>query len=240
MNIEPDNLRLEYQGFTFILSWMQNLFPMFYSLILCFFLAYLFTSQYHKKLDLEILYPESATKLLNKRLLLTTVVCIGFYLVILLLMFVIVCVISQAGSPDYPIIIKNNREIITRTVGDLLIESLVLESLVMLFMVNFVSLISQLTKNSVVTLFISILSLNGVLLVTTNFTPFYSMIHLLPTTYLASVSVVKNELLNKTSNQAVNYSQGLTVLLIWIVALFCINLFVAWKREKQQLWKPIK
>lgn len=237
MDIEPDNENLEYQGFTFILSWMQNLFPMFYSLILCFFLAYLFTSQYHKKLDLEILYPESATKLLNKRLLLTTLVCIGFYLTILILLFVIIYFVSDAGSPYYPIVIKNNHEIITRTVYELLVESLMLEILSMVFIVNLVSLISQLTKQLVMTLFISILSINGVLLVTTNFVPFYPLIHLLPTTYLASVSVIKNELLDKTANRAVNYSQGLLVLLFWILLLFCLNLFLAWKGERKQLWR---
>lgn len=239
LNLEPDARLLESQGFNLILAIMKNLFPIFYSLILCFFLAYVFTTQYHKKIDKEILYPENSVTLLFKRGILAFLFSTVSYLLILVVLFMIVALVNQPGSSQYPLVTEYEGELFPRTVGSIMIDSLPLQVVGIGFIVSAVNLISQLVKNIVTTLLVSILSVTGLLLVTLNFEPFYGLLHLLPTTYLSSVTVVTKELVKDTNNHSIDYSSGFFVLFVWMISLIVLSILVTLKRERKQIWRNV-
>ena len=117
-----------------------------------------------------------------------------------------------------------------------MIQAILLQIISILFLVAVVYLIALLTKNRISTFFISIISIIGPVLLTSNLVPFAKFLHLLPTTYFNATSVITNQLAFDNRNPNINFYNGCLILSIFSIIVVLIIVLLKVHHEKQQLF----
>ena len=150
-------------------------------------------------------------------------------------MFLVICAISLflglfnqgLGTLEYPYPIFDvaKQEIVIVKIQNILLESLALEFLVFIVIVEVVYLISFFFKQKTVSLFISLILIVGFVFGINVIEPLQKVAHIIPFTYLRSVEVLTGRLPQNIQNVQLSGSMGLTVMPIFILILFvCILL----------------
>ena len=191
-------------------------------------LTQLFTDRFKDNLDTAKLLPFSKVKFAISNL--------GVGIVYVIVVFLAICVISLIlgifnqglGTLEYPFPIFDlvKQEIVIVKIQNILLESLALEFLVFIVIVEVVYLISFFFKQKTVALFISLISIGGLVFGINVIEPLQKIAHIIPFTYLRSVEVLTGSLPQNIHNAQLSGSMGLTIIPIIMIILFICILFL--------------
>ena len=218
------------------LKFGSNLFPIIFTLCFIAFISNILCSSFINKVDIEDTFPVNQISWQLKKIGSTFFIGMVFYLSWLVLTFSVASLINGIGSPSYPINLYTNSYLDTNSVFSIMIQAILLQIISILFLVAVVYLIALLTKNRISTFFISIISIIGPVLLTSNLVPFAKFLHLLPTTYFNATSVITNQLAFDNRNPNINFYNGCLILSIFSIIVVLIIVLLKVHHEKQQLF----
>ena len=227
LNIKAHLLDFPTYGIDQVVWTLTTIIPTLFLISIIFMLTQLFTDRFKENLDTAKLLPFSKVKFAISSL----GVGIGYVSIV----FLLICAISLflglfnqgLGTLEYPYPIFDvvKQEIVIVKIQNILLESLALEFLVFIVIVEVVYLISFFFKQKTVSLFISLISIVGFVFGINVIEPLQKVAHIIPFTYLRSVEVLTGRLPQNIQNVQLSGSMGLTVIPIFILILFvCILL----------------
>ena len=227
LNIKAHHLDFPTYGIDQVVWTLTTIIPTLFLISIIFMLTQLFTDRFKGNLDTAKLLPFSKVKFAIS----SFGVGVGYVSIV----FLVICAISLflglfnqgLGTLEYPYPIFDvvKQEIVIVKIQNILLESLVLEFLVFIVIVEVVYLISFFFKQKTVSLFISLILIVGFVFGINVIEPLQKVAHIIPFTYLRSVEVLTGSLPQNIHNAQLSGSMGLTVMPIFILILFvCILL----------------
>ena len=227
LNIKAHLLDFPTYGIDQVVWTLTTIIPTLFLISIIFMLTQLFTDRFKENLDTAKLLPFSKVKFAISSL----GVGIGYVSIV----FLLICAISLflglfnqgLGTLEYPYPIFDvaKQEIVIVKIQNILLESLALEFLVFIVIVEVVYLISFFFKQKTVSLFISLILIVGFVFGINVIEPLQKVAHIIPFTYLRSVEVLTGSLPQNIHNAQLSASMGITVMPIFILILFvCILL----------------
>ena len=227
LNIKAHHLDFPTYGIDQVVWTLTTIIPTLFLISIIFMLTQLFTDRFKDNLDTAKLLPFSKVKFAISNL--------GVGIVYVMVIFLAICGISLIlgvfnqglGTLEYPFPIFDlvKQEIVIVKIQDILFRSLALEFLVFIVIVEVVYLISFFFKQKTVALFISLISIGGLVFGINVIEPLQRVAHIIPFTYLRSVEVLTGRLPQNIQNAQLSGSMGLTIMPIIMIILFiCILL----------------
>ena len=227
LNIKAHLLDFPTYGIDQVVWTLTIIIPTLFLISIIFMLTQLFTDRFKGNLDTAKLLPFSKVKFAISSL----GVGIGYVSIV----FLLICAISLflglfnqgLGTLEYPYPIFDvaKQEIVIVKIQNILLESLGLEFLVFIVIVEVVYLISFFFKQKTAALFISLILIVGFVFGINVIEPLQKVAHIIPFTYLRSVEVLTGSLPQNIHNAELSGSMGIIVLPILIIILFvCILL----------------
>lgn len=227
LNIKAHLLDFPTYGIDQVVWTLGTIIPTLFLISIIFMLTQLFTDRFKGNLDTAKLLPFSKVKFAIS----SFGVGVGYVSIV----FLVICAISLflglfnqgLGTLEYPYPIFDvaKQEIVIVKIQNILLESLALEFLVFIVIVEVVYLISFFFKQKTVSLFISLILIVGFVFGINVIEPLQKVAHIIPFTYLRSVEVLTGSLPQNIHNAQLSGSMGITVMPIFILILFvCILL----------------
>ena len=227
LNIKAHLLDFPTYGIDHVVWTLTTIIPTLFLISIIFMLTQLFTDRFKDNLDTAKLLPFSKVKFAISSLR----VGIGYVSIV----FLVICAISLflglfnqgLGTFEYPYPIFDvaKQEIVIVKIQNILLESLALEFLVFIVIVEVVYFISFFFKQKTVALFISLISIGGLVFGINVIEPLQRVAHIIPFTYLRSVEILTGRLPQNIHNAQLSGSMGLTIIPIIMIILFvCILL----------------
>ena len=227
LNIKAHHLGFPTYGIDQVVWTLTTIIPTLFLISIIFMLTQLFTDRFKGNLDTAKLLPFSKVKFAIS----SFGVGVGYVSIV----FLVICAISLflglfnqgLGTLEYPypIFDVTKQEIVIVKIQNILLESLALEFLVFIVIVEVVYLISFFFKQKTVSLFISLILIVGFVFGINVIEPLQKVAHIIPFTYLRSVEVLTGSLPQNIHNAQLSGSMGITVMPIFILILFiCILL----------------
>ena len=227
LNIKAHLLDFPTYGIDQVVWTLTTIIPTLFLISIIFMLTQLFTDRFKGNLDTAKLLPFSKVKFAIS----SFGVGVGYVSIV----FLVICAISLflglfnqgLGILEYPYPIFDvaKQEIVIVKIQNILLESLALEFLVFIVIVEVVYLISFFFKQKTVSLFISLILIVGFVFGINVIEPLQKVAHIIPFTYLRSVEVLTGSLPQNIHNVQLSGSMGITVMPIFILILFvCILL----------------
>lgn len=209
------------QGISFMTYTMNEYLPVILTAMTIFISSILYCFCYVDKMNLHHLIPIRQMKQQFTKLIVG--VSCGMLVFLFFVFFSIGCASTNypIGSLQTPVLtytlegIKDYLPLI-----QLLPQVLLLCILSIFFFVNFVSVVSMLTKKRMLCLAISLAIIVTMMWMTTNIVPLAPFTHLLPTTYISSLKVITGEMMQATHNVHVNFTNGFIVLTLSNLVLY--------------------
>ena len=227
LNIKAHHLGFPTYGIDQVVWTLTTIIPTLFLISIIFILTQLFTDRFKGNLDTAKLLPFSKVKF--------AISSLGVGVVYVMAVFIAICGISLIlgifnqglGTLEYPFPIFDlvKQEIVIVKIQDILFRSLALEFLVLIVIVEVVYLISFFFKQKTVALFISLISIGGLVFGINVIEPLQRVAHIIPFTYLRSVEILTGRLPQNIQNAQLSGSMGLTIMPIIMIILFiCILL----------------
>ena len=227
LNIKAHHLDFPTYGIDQVVWTLTTIIPTLFLISIIFMLTQLFTDRFKGNLDTAKLLPFSKVKF--------AISSLGVGVVYVMAVFIAICGISLIlgifnqglGTLEYPFPIFDlmKQEIVIVKIQDILFRSLALEFLVFIVIVEVVYLISFFFKQKTVALFISLISIGGLVFGINVIEPLQRVAHIIPFTYLRSVEILTGRLPQNIQNAQLSGSMGLTIIPIIMIILFiCILL----------------
>ena len=227
LNIKAHHLDFPTYGIDQVVWTLTTIIPTLFLISIIFILTQLFTDRFKGNLDTAKLLPFSKVKF--------AISSLGVGVVYVMAVFIAICGISLIlgifnqglGTLEYPFPIFDlvKQEIVIVKIQDILFRSLALEFLVFIVIVEVVYLISFFFKQKTVALFISLISIGGLVFGINVIEPLQRVAHIIPFTYLRSVEILTGRLPQNIQNAQLSGSMGLTIMPIIMIILFiCILL----------------
>ncbi len=227
LNIKAHHLDFPTYGIDQVVWTLTTIIPTLFLISIIFILTQLFTDRFKGNLDTAKLLPFSKVKF--------AISSLGVGVVYVMAVFIAICGISiilgvfnqGLGTLEYPFPIFDlvKQEIVIVKIQDILFRSLALEFLVFIVIVEVVYLISFFFKQKTVALFISLISIGGLVFGINVIEPLQRVAHIIPFTYLRSVEILTGRLPQNIQNAQLSGSMGLTIIPIIMIILFiCILL----------------
>lgn len=227
LNIKAHHLGFPTYGIDQVVWTLTTIIPTLFLISIIFILTQLFTDRFKGNLDTAKLLPFSKVKF--------AISSLGVGVVYVMAVFIAICGISiilgvfnqGLGTLEYPFPIFDlvKQEIVIVKIQDILFRSLALEFLVFIVIVEVVYLISFFFKQKTVALFISLISIGGLVFGINVIEPLQRVAHIIPFTYLRSIEILTGRLPQNIQNAQLSGSMGLTIIPIIMIILFiCILL----------------
>ena len=228
LNIKAHHLDFPTYGIDQVVWTFTTIIPTLFLISIIFMLTQLFTDRFKGNLDTAKLLPFSKVKFAIS----SFGVGVGYVTIV----FLVICAISLflglfnqgLGTLEYPYPIFDvaKQEIVIVKIQNILLESLTLEFLVFIVIVEVVYLISYFFKQKTVALFISLILIVGFVFGINVIEPLQRVAHIIPFTYLRSVEVLTGSLPQNIHNAQLSGSMGIIVLPILIIILFVFILLL--------------
>ena len=228
LNIKAHLLDFPTYGIDQVVWTLTIIIPTLFLISIIFMLTQLFTDRFKGNLDTAKLLPFSKVKFAIS----SFGVGVGYVTIV----FLVICAISLflglfnqgLGTLEYPYPIFDvaKQEIVIVKIQNILLESLALEFLVFIVIVEVVYLISFFFKQKTVALFISLILIVGFVFGINVIEPLQRVAHIIPFTYLRSVEVLTGSLPQNINNAQLSGSMGIIVLPILIIILFVFILLL--------------
>lgn len=212
------------QGISFMTHVLNNYLPVILAFLLIFITSNMYCSSYMDKMDIHVLLPMKKVKKQGIKLLAGWVfggIILMFFIILSILLGSFGNALGNLQSPILTYTRKGMDSFIPFI--SILPQLLILITLSILMIVNFVSVVAMFTKKNMICLIISVGIILGFMWMTTNIVPISSMVHVLPTTYFNSLKVISGEMMYTTGNINVNFFNGMIVLGLSNIALFAMH-----------------
>lgn len=218
------------KGISFFIWMMKNIFPIMISIFIIFILTQNYSKMFYERLNIYSLLPYSKLKNTTLTILSSFFISIIVMLSSSLITFIPSSLIFGIGTFDYPILFYNGPdEIYFQSMSSVYFKSLILFTMSILFCTLVTYLINYLFRNQLTSLFITLLIIIGPFMLLNIVQPLQKVAHLLPTTYLSSVSITLGEMGYQLSNFQINFNNGILVLLCSILIIILIIITIQGK-----------
>lgn len=233
------NLAFDYrfvstQGISYMSSVLDKFFPIMLVILIIFILSKMYCSNYIYNIDIHDVLPYSSLKKQCLKLSLGTVLglCIASFIFIVS----ILCgtIGNAMGDFTTPILTYTAQGAdVFSPFYSFIPEIMILIFLSILFITNFVSVVSKVTRKNMACLLLSLGILLGCLIVLQDIAPLQKYMHISPTTYVNAFKVVSGELASSTHNADITFSNGVIVLLFTNCLLFILDICLS----KSTFWR---
>lgn len=227
LNIKAHNLDFPTYGIDHIVWVSSAIIPTLFLISIIFLITQLFTDRYKDGLDTSILLPFSRVKY--------AICTLGVGLSYVSLLYIGLCIFSLLlgifnngfGRLDYPYpildVVSQNVSIVK--IQDILLDSLMLNFLAFIVIVEVVYLVSLFLKQKTVSLFISLILIVGLIFGTNAIQPLQKYAHIIPFTYIRAVEILSGRFPKTIQNVYLNWDFGIMILPLFIVILFILIIF---------------
>lgn len=227
LNIKAHNLDFPTYGIDHIVWVSSAIIPTLFLISIIFLITQLFTDRYKNGLDTSILLPFSRVKY--------AICTLEVGLSYVSLLYIGLCIFSLLlgifnngfGRLDYPYpildVVSQNVSIVK--IQDILLDSLMLNFLALIVIVEVVYLVSLFLKQKTVSLFISLILIVGLIFGTNAIQPLQKYAHIIPFTYIRAVEILSGRFPKTIQNVYLNWDFGIMILPLFIVILFILIIF---------------
>lgn len=234
-NVAYDPEWYEIKGVTFLYRMQDIVMPLFFTVCLITLLTNLFFCGQVEGMWLEDLFPQGKLRVQMSKILYGFILSLLIFGLVMLLSFAMASIISGVGSSQYPVVIKIAGHHRILPVGQIMGKAAVLQGLSLLLLTLSTYLFAGITKNKLITMFISIIVDAGLIAITGKIEPLFPVSHVLPTTYFNAVQVSNHELSGITNNPHINFETGALVLTISCLILLVVITLRNRYSEKSEL-----
>lgn len=220
------------QGISYIILIVNNYLSIILIVMMAFILSYLYCSNYFNGIDISIIVPMKQVNRIMTKLMVGCFVGISATLLVLIISGMLGSIGTEFGSLKSPILTYCASGICEyEPIINFMMSWIIMSILSMLFISNVIFVLSGLLKKRTSCFFSSLLFLFACTWGCTKIAPIFSIVHLIPTTYLNCLQVLSGEIGYLTQNNNINASTGIIVLLICNIVLTIINFSLMKMRE---------
>lgn len=222
--ITPEEFALETKGATFAYRYMKQKAPVIFTAVILAICTPIAVTPYFKRLNIERTYPVSAGMKLGIR-----VAMLWFFALLVLfslwgISYLLGSVSNAPGSFQYPILHYSADGTWIEPLWQVSLKALMLYVFVLLSIVTTIQLIAQMTKTSLATLFLSLLTVVGAFLLGTTLPELSLLMPYLPTTYLSAFDVAEGVIGTQQGLAQINLWMGILVNIVYALAVFALCL----------------
>lgn len=220
------------QGISYIILIVNNYLSIILIVMMAFILSYLYCSNYFNGIDISIIVPMKQVNRIMTKLMVGCFVGISVTLLVLIISGTLGSVGTEFGSLKSPILTYCASGICEyEPIRNFMMSWIIMSILSMLFISNVIFVLSGLLKKRTSCFFSSLLFLFACTWGCTKIAPIFSIVHLIPTTYLNCLQVLSGEIGYLTQNNNINALTGIIVLLVCNIVLTIINFSLMKMRE---------
>lgn len=220
------------QGISYIVLIVNNYLSIILIVMMAFILSYLYCSNYFNGIDISIIVPMKQVNRIMTKLMVGCFVGISATLLVLIISGMLGSIGTEFGSLKSPILTYCASGICEyEPIINFMMSWIIMSILSMLFISNVIFVLSGLLKKRTSCFFSSLLFLFACTWGCTKIAPIFSIVHLIPTTYLNCLQVLSGEIGYLTQNNNINALTGIIVLLVCNIVLTIINFSLMKMRE---------
>ena len=220
------------QGISYIILIVNNYLSIILIVMMAFILSYLYCSNYFNGIDISIIVPMKQVNRIMTKLMVGCFVGISATLLVLIISGMLGSIGTEFGSLKSPILTYCASGICEyEPIINFMMSWIIMSILSMLFISNVIFVLSGLLKKRTSCFFSSLLFLFACTWGCTKIAPIFSIVHLIPTTYLNCLQVLSGEIGYLTQNNNINALTGIIVLLVCNIVLTIINFSLMQMRE---------
>ena len=220
------------QGISYIILIVNNYLSIILIVMMAFILSSLYCSNYFNGIDISIIVPMKQVNRIMTKLMVGCFVGISATLLVLIISGTLGSIGTEFGSLKSPILTYCASGICEyEPIINFMMSWIIMSILSMLFISNVIFVLSGLLKKRTSCFFSSLLFLFACTWGCTKIAPIFSIVHLIPTTYLNCLQVLSGEIGYLTQNNNINASTGIIVLLVCNIILTIINFGLMKMRE---------
>ena len=220
------------QGISYIILIVNNYLSIILIVMMAFILSYLYCSNYFNGIDISIIVPMKQVNRIMTKLMVGCFVGISATLLVLIISGTLGSIGTEFGSLKSPILTYCASGICEyEPIINFMMSWIIMSILSMLFISNVIFVLSGLLKKKTSCFFSSLLFLFACTWGCTKIAPIFSIVHLIPTTYLNCLQVLSGEIGYLTQNNNINALTGIIVLLVCNIVLTIINFSLMKMRE---------
>lgn len=220
------------QGISYIVLIVNNYLSIILIVMMAFILSSLYCSNYFNSIDISIIVPMKRVNKIMTKLIVGCFVGISATLLVLIISGTLGSIGTEFGSLKSPILTYCASGICEyEPIINFMMSWIIMSILSMLFISNVIFVLSGLLKKRTSCFFSSLLFLFACTWGCTKIAPIFSIVHLIPTTYLNCLQVLSGEIGYLTQNNNINALTGIIVLLVCNIVLTIINFSLMKMRE---------
>lgn len=220
------------QGISYIILIVNNYLSIILIVMMAFILSSLYCSNYFNGIDISIIVPMKQVNRIMTKLMVGCFVGISATLLVLIISGTLGSIGTEFGSLKSPILTYCASGICEyEPIINFMMSWIIMSILSMLFISNVIFVLSGLLKKRTSCFFSSLLFLFACTWGCTKIAPIFSIVHLIPTTYLNCLQVLSGEIGYLTQNNNINALTGIIVLLVCNIVLTIINFSLMKMRE---------
>lgn len=220
-NLGYDHRLYNIQGISYVTKICNEYLPVLLAILLIYITSSMYCSTYVDSMDKQKILPLSSLKRQNSRLLAGAIVG-GFIVFLITGVSLISGMIGNTlGSLNSPVLCYTLEGADTFIPLITILPQFIIQLILsILFIVNFVSVLSIFIRRHMTCMLLSLVIIVGCVIFTVEFAPLQPYMHLLPTTYIRAFQVVSGELTSITHNANINLFNGILILGISNILLF--------------------
>ena len=220
------------QGISYIILIVNSYLSIILIVMMAFILSSLYCSNYFNSIDISIIVPMKRVNKIMTKLIVGCFVGISVTLFVLIISGTLGSIGTEFGSLKSSILTYSTSGIRTyEPIRNFMMSWIIMSILSMLFISNVIFVLSVLLKKRISCFFSSLLFLFACTWGCTKIAPIFSIVHLIPTTYLNCLQVLSGEIGYLTQNNNINALTGIIVLLVCNIVLTIINFSLMKMRE---------
>lgn len=226
----PEELALESKGATFAYRYVKQKAPIIFTAVILAICTPIAVSPYFKRLTIDRTYPVSTLLKLGVRVGVLWLFSLFVLFSLWGISYLIASVSDAPGTFRYPILNYAANATWIEPLWQVSLKAIGLYVFVLFSVVATVQLIAQITKNSLATLFLSLLTVVGVFLLGVSLPELSLLTPYLPMTYLSAFDVVEGVIGTARGLPQINLWTGIVVNSVYTVFI----LGICWRLEMRQ------
>lgn len=222
------------KGLTFMMWSMNNLLPLLVVISIIYLLTQVYSGQFYERINKSSLLPYTKSNAIKQNLLLGIGLGFSVFFLYLIISLVISSAIFGIGSSEYPVLsyAVSSDKFYYQNMQSLYLPTIILFLSSLVFCILLVYWLNDVLRNQLTALFISLLLILSQMLLIHVIQPMSQIAHLLPTTYLNSLTTTTGMLGKSLSNPQINFITGLQVTVFSCVLMLCLIIVTQIKIKK--------
>lgn len=222
------------KGLTFMMWSMNNLLPLLVVISIIYLLTQVYSGQFYERINKSSLLPYTKSNAIKQNLLLGIGLGFSVFFLYLIISLVISSAIFGIGSSEYPVLsyAVSSDKFYYQNMQSLYLPTIILFLSSLVFCILLVYWLNDVLRNQLTALFISLLLILSQMLLIHVIQPMSQIAHLLPTTYLNSLTTTTGMLGKSLSNPKINFITGLQVTVFSCVLMLCLIIVTQIKIKK--------